>query len=424
MWLKRSAWLVGGLLLCWLITWLAVPPLLRWQAQTRLADALGRDVTLGEVNFQPWSLDLTVSDIVVAGVPRQGLASNATSRPDPADATPANGAEVGAAAVSAGAGVASATTATAATAGAGVASAPVAAGAAAAPSAAEPLLRIARLHVDLSMASLLRRAPVISALEIDAPQLRVTRTAPGHYDVDDLIERFTPRADAPPSEPASFALYNLQVRGADVRFDDRPVGRVQRIEALQLALPFLSNLPADVDVTVVPRLAFRLNGVAFDSGAQATPFARTRSGMLELAVGKLELAPYLGYLPDSLPVRLVRGAVSADLALQFALPEEGAPSVVLTGTIGAFDVALTDARAAPLLDWRELKLGLNEVRPLARKVSLDVLRIDGAQLHASRDAAGQINLLRLGTAPAAPAVSGRAATQEAPAVTGASASRA
>jgi uncharacterized protein involved in outer membrane biogenesis len=380
-WLKRLAWLVGGILLLWLITWLAVPPLLKWQAQTRLSDALGREVTLGEVKFKPWSLDLTVHDVVVSRALRP--------RPDAAGAVTAAASTISPAA-----------------------SAAKAAPQASAASAAEPLLRVARVHVDLSMASLLRRAPVISALEIDAPQLHVARTAPGHYDIDDLIERYTPRADAPVSKPASepgnFALYNLQVRDAQVHFDDRPVGRVQRIEALQLALPFLSNLPADVDVQVAPHLAFKLNGVAFDSGAQATPFAETRSGVLKLAVGKLDLAPYLGYLPDSLPVRLARGAVSADLTLRFALPENGAPSVVLTGTMGTFDVAVTDTRGAPLLEWHESKLGLNDVRPLARKVSLGTLRIDGAQLHASRNAAGQINLLGLGTAPAAASASASA----------------
>ncbi len=350
-WVRRVAWVAVLLLLAGLVAWLAVPPLLKWQGQLRLSEALGRSVTIGKVDFKPWALELAVDELVVAG---------------------------------------------------------------AAP-AAEPLLKVARLRADLSLASLLRRAPVIEALEIDAPQLRVARTAPGHYDIDDLLARFAPKPDAPASEPALFALYNLQVHNASLRFDDRPVQRVHTVDALQLGLPFLSNLPAQVDVKVEPRLAFKLNGTAFDSGALATPFAQTRAGDLKLTMAELDLAPYLPYLPVALPVRLARGVVSADLALQFSMPAGGAPSVGLRGSVAARDLVLNDAAGAALLSWQQLRLGLRDVQPLARRLGFDTLQLKGLQLHAARDAAGRINLLTLAGDKPAPASAAAAASAAAPA---------
>lgn len=346
-WLRRVAWGVAGLLAVWAVAWLAVPPLLKSQAESRLSALLGREVLIGEVAFKPWALDLTLRNVRIMGLP----------------------------------------------------------------GASGPLLELAQAHVDLSINSLFRRAPVIEALELDGLQMRVARTSAGHYDIDDLIERFTPRADAPASEPARFALYNLQLRDAQLRFDDRPVARVQQVDALHLALPFLSNLPGEVDVKVEPRLAFKLNGTPFDSGAQATPFAQTRSGELKLTVAGLDLAPYLGYLPEALPVRVVRGAVSADLALQFTQPQGAAPNVKLSGSVGARGLAVNDTAGAPLLAWRELQLGLRDVQPLARRLAFGALRIDGAQVHAVRDAAGQINLLRVagqGAGASAPATASTA----------------
>jgi len=354
-WLKRVAWAVGVLVLLWAVAWLALPALIKWQAPPRLSEALGRSVTIGDVGFKPWSLTLTVDEFAIAGR-------------TPADA---------------------------------------------------PLLKIKHLLADVSLSSIVRRAPVIEALEIDAPQLRVARTSEGHYDVDDLIARFSPRADAKPGEPARFALYNLQVRDAQMSFDDKPVKRVHQVDALRLTLPFLSDLPAEVEIKVEPRLAFKLNGAPFDSGAQATPFAQTKSGVLKLSMTDLDLAPYLGYLPASLPVRVTRGSVSADLALSFAVPPSGTPSVTLQGTADARNLALTDAAGAPLLDWQRLQLALRDVQPLARKVALDSVRFDGLQLHATRDAAGRINLLGLASpkgdaaiaaAPAASATSAATAT--------------
>lgn len=340
-WLRRLAWGVGAVLLLWVAVWLAIPPLLKWQVPLRASEALGRTVTLGDVGFHPWNLDLDLHDLAIAGLP----------------------------------------------------------------AAKQPLLQIKQLHANLSAASIFRLAPVIEALEIDALRLNVARTGAGRYDVDDLIARFTPKPDAKPAaEPAHFALYNVQVRDAQLHFDDQPVKRVQTIDALNLALPFVSNLPAQVEIKVEPRLAFKLNGTPFDSGAQATPFAQTRSGDLKLAFAELDLAPWLGYLPAALPVKVTKGSVSADLNIHFALPPGGAPSVSVKGKFGAKDLALTDAAGAPLLGWQALALGLRDVQPLARKLAFDTLRIDGLQLQATRDAAGKINLLQIAPAKGDPKV--------------------
>ncbi len=331
-WLKRVAWGVAALLLLMVAAWLAVPALLKWQVPVRASEALGRAVTLGDASFRPWSLELTLRDLTVAGLP-------------PAKA---------------------------------------------------PLLQLSQVHANLSVASIFKRAPVIEALELDGLRLALARTGEGHYDIDDLVARFTPAADAKPAgEPTRFALYNLQVRDAQVRFDDRPVGRVQQLESLTLALPFVSNLPAEVDIKVEPRLAFKLNGTPFDTGAQATPFAQTRTGDIKLAFTDLDLAPYLGYLPASLPVRLAAGRASADLALRFALPPSGAPTLALKGTLSAKQVSVRDASGAPLLGWATLALGLRDVQPLTRRLAFETLTVTGLQLDARRDADGAINLLRL-----------------------------
>ena len=134
-WLRRFGWGLAALLLLWLVLWLAVPALLKWQLPLRASEALGRSVTVADVSFHPWNLELTVNELAIAGLP----------------------------------------------------------------AGAEPLLRVGRVHANLSAASLLRFAPVIEALEVDALRVRLARTGEGHYDVDDLIARFTSKPDAKPA---------------------------------------------------------------------------------------------------------------------------------------------------------------------------------------------------------------------------------
>ncbi|OYT99269.1 MAG: hypothetical protein CFE40_05215 [Burkholderiales bacterium PBB1] len=338
--MRRCAWAGLALVVLWVLAWAIVPPVLKSQAQQRLSAALGRTVTLGDVSFSPWSLELTLRNIVIGGAPD-----------DPK---------------------------------------------------APPLLKVARLYVNADISSLLRVAPVVEAFEIDAPELRLARTAPGHYDIDDLIARFQPASPEPaPSEPLNFALYNLKISDASVLFDDRPVQQQHRLEALHLGLPFLANLPSKIDVKVEPRLAFRFNGTPFDTGAQATPFAQTRQATLQLKMGELDLLPYIGYLPPSLPVRLRGGSVAADLVLDFAMPVDAPPRAALRGSVGVNQLAVDDAAGAPLLAWKRLAVALRDVRPLSRELSFGVIELDAPTVHLSRDAAGRLNLAALAGPPSA-----------------------
>lgn len=339
-WFRRLGWAVAAVLALWLLAWLAVPPLVKWQVPRRLSATLGRDVTLGGVDFHPWALELVVRDLAIGPAPGAG-----TSAP--------------------------------------------------------PLLRVASVRANVALSSIWRQAPVIEALALDQPRIALTRTASGHYDIDDLIRRFAPRKDALPPETARFALYNLQVRDLALRFDDRPTGRVHVLDALNLSLPFLSNLPAQVDISVQPHLAFRLNGVAFDSAAQATPFAAIDHATLKLTLAGLDVRPYVGYLPHSLPVRLVGGTLSADLALAFTQAAKGPPTVSLSGWVAAHDLVLDNTAGVPLLAWKQVRVGLGDVQPLARKLAFDTLQLDGVQWHLDRAANGAVDPLRTGVATAA-----------------------
>lgn len=329
-----------ALALLWGLAWRVVPPLVKWQAEQRLSALLSREVTIGRVDFAPWSLALTVEQL------RIGAAAGAENQ--------------------------------------------------------AALFSVERVHVNADLRSLLRLAPVIEALDVEGPKLHLTRLADGRYDIDDLLVRLA-RNQPPPADdkPARFALYNLRLAGGSVEFDDRPVQRVHRVQGLQLSLPFLSNLPADVAVTVEPRLAFTLDGAAFDSDAQARPFAQDRASQLELRIAGLDLAPWLPYLPAGLPLRPSRGVFASQLQVQFTQAPGAAPRVALTGQATLRDVALVTAAGEPLAAWKQLQVGLADVQPLLRRVSLGAVTLDGAQLELRRAADGHLNLLPTSSATTA-----------------------
>ena len=352
-WLRALAATLAAVLLLWGVLWLAVPPLLKSQAEQRLSTLLERTVTIGAVQFAPWSLQLTLRDFAIAGA---GAA-------DP------------------------------------------------------PLLHVDRIHADADWRSLFRLAPVIEALELDAPQIHLARTAAGHHDIDDIIERLAPApsAQTEPRPPARFALYNVQVRDGALSFDDRPVARRHELTGLLLTLPFLSTLPSQLAVAVEPRLAFTFDGAAFDTGAQSRPFSRDRETAMTLHMGEFDLAIAKPYLPPDLPVELQRGRAQADLSLHFTVGDDNSPSVSLRGGIKVTDLALADRRGAPLAAWRELNAELDDVQPLRRKAALGTVRFDGLDVALARDAQGRINVMQLAS-PGAAASPGAPADNDAAAV--------
>ncbi|HMN22697.1 MAG TPA: DUF748 domain-containing protein [Ottowia sp.] len=339
-WVRRVVWTVGSLLLLSALAWLGVPPLVRWQGQKLASQELGRAVHLGEVRFNPWTLELSVQDIEVAG----------------AAGAPAQ-------------------------------------------------LGIERVYLNAAWQSIVRLAPVIDALQVQAPVLRLARRGDGHYDVDDILTRLAAAPKAPDdAAPARFALYNIELRDGRVEFDDQPVARKHELTGLQLAVPFISSLPSAREITVRPELAFVLNGSRFDSDAQALPFDASRRTDAALRLAGLDLQPYLAYLPADLSLRPRSGTVDAELRLRFE--EEPRQSLRLDGVLTLSGFAAEDAAGDPALALDRLKLELAELRPLEREFHLSAIELEQPRVTLVRHPDGSLNLAPAagsGAADAAPA---------------------
>lgn len=67
-WMRRCAIGVGVLAALFVLAWLAVPPIVRAQVESRATEALGRRTTLEAVAFDPFRLRLTLEGLAIAGL--------------------------------------------------------------------------------------------------------------------------------------------------------------------------------------------------------------------------------------------------------------------------------------------------------------------------------------------------------------------
>ena len=338
-WVKRSAWVLLGVLGLWLVSWLGLPPLLKNQLQSRGSEALGRAVTVGSVAFKPWTLELTISDLAIAT--QDGSDSQLSIKRLYIDAE------------------------------------------------MESLFRLAPVVKAFSLDSPSLRLTHLGGGRYDIDDV-IQKLVP---EVSDASKK--PQGVETPSEGlAPFALFNLALNQGSVDFIDQAVNQTHQLRALNIGIPFLNNLPSQREVVTEPHLAFQLNGSSFDSAAQSTPFAPSRKTDASIQLTTFDLKPYLGYLPPDLPLQLVSAVLSADVKLAFE--QTSPPTIQLSGRLELVNAEVRDLESQALLSFDSLVVAVDALRPLASLVRLSEVSLNGAVVELRHDKAGQLNGLQLG----------------------------
>lgn len=329
--LRRVGLAVGGLMVLWAIAWVALPSLFKSQFEARMTNVLGRQVTVGQVDIKPWSLELKLENVAVSYADAIG---------------------------------------------------------------STPQLSVKGIYVDMAVQSFFRLAPVMDAIQIDEPRLHIKHLGNGRYDVDDVLARFSQASDASHAQPLQFALYNLVLADGEVILNDSALGKWHHLKSLAIKLPFLSNFDSSREVTVQPQLAFVLNGAQFDTAAQSTPFTDSRKTQARFKLKDLDLVPYMRYLPASLPVRLESAVLNADIQLSFEQTKRASISLSGLVSASQVKVAVANPKASlgqDLLAFESLSVQLTDVRPLERHMQLGHVDWVSPRVALQRNAQGVVN---------------------------------
>lgn len=149
-WFKPATRALAALLGVWALSWLSVPALVKGPLERLASEQLGRTVTVGSLDFKPWSLELTLRDITVAG---------------------AKGAE------------------------------------------GQAQLTIGRVYVDAELQSLLRLAPVVDAFTVENPVLRLTHLGQVHHLLQRAHIGHVHRQAIKGQQVLAFAVGHLHIAG-------------------------------------------------------------------------------------------------------------------------------------------------------------------------------------------------------------------
>lgn len=257
-----------------------------------------------------------------------------------------------------------------------------------------------RLYVSLSPRSLWHRAPIIRRCQLEKPVVRIERLPDRRFNFSDLLERKETGPATPPADenPARFSLNNLEIHGGRIEFIDRTLATptTHQVEGLELAVPFVGNLPHLEERYVQPLLRATVNGTPFELKGELKPFAEAPEYSVKLKFDGVDLPYYLGYLPETLPVTVNNGRLDVDLDLTYRAADDVEPVLELAGRLDLTAFDLRERSGRPLIFLPLLEARLAPSRPLDRQVHLAAVTFRNLQGWISRNRAGEWNVARRG----------------------------
>ncbi len=204
-----------------------------------------------------------------------------------------------------------------------------------------------------SIESLYRFAPVADEVTLSGLKVSLARDGETHYNVTDILGRLAaqqPAKDAKDAknDPARFSISNIRLVNARVDFDDRPKATKHQVTDIDVAIPFISNLPTHLKEYVQPRFFARVNGTPMHLTGETQPFENSLRTHVALDLDALELPRYIAYAPSGLPVRLDHGKLDARISVRFTQAAGKNPSVDIAGTLALRELAVSSPDEGPL----------------------------------------------------------------------------
>ncbi len=200
-----------------------------------------------------------------------------------------------------------------------------------------------RMDLDASIQSVRHLAPVFDQVTLDGLKVNLVRETGSRYNVTDMLARLAEaQAKAPASsDKAKFSLNNIRVRNARVDFEDRPKGARHTATDIELAIPFISSLPAYLKDYVRPSFAAKVNGAGLMLTGESQPFENSLRTHLSIDLESLDVTQYVEYAPSPLPVKIDSGKLDARLTLRFTQSAGKEASVDIAGKLGLKDLRLS-----------------------------------------------------------------------------------
>tara|TARA_R110002073_G_scaffold332890_1_gene519605 strand:- start:1986 stop:5177 length:3192 start_codon:yes stop_codon:yes gene_type:complete len=196
------------------------------------------------------------------------------------------------------------------------------------------LFSFEKLYVDVSFDSVTRKAPVITAITLNAPKLSLVREGKQQFNITDLIEKFTQPSEDDDDQESSkthFSISNITITNGYFELVDHFKKSHQKISAINLGIPFVANFESTQATWIEPHFNAKINGAPIYLDGKVRPFASKLEATLVLKLSNIDLTHIDEYSPIPTGISLLSGYFDSDLVVTFSQTPDEPPSVSLSG---------------------------------------------------------------------------------------------
>lgn len=253
--------------------------------------------------------------------------------------------------------------------------------------------------------SLLKGRPVVDRVRLVAPYMHIIR-AGGGFNFSDIQERLKEEwqeEETKENQPAEkgltrFSIHDISLTNGTVEFFDRtaPAGTVSHaVRSIDVSIPSIDNTPGKEDDPIALQASAVVNGSPLKVTGNVRPFAEPPGALLRISLDEVEIPFYSAYLPNKIPVLVDSGTVSLGLDVAYTSRPELEPLINIAGNVTMKDLLLKERHKGPLFSLERFGVDIHSTDVMARKVSLDLLRVESFDLYVSRNRKGVWSFSRL-----------------------------
>ncbi|MDH0681230.1 DUF748 domain-containing protein [Achromobacter animicus] len=209
-----------------------------------------------------------------------------------------------------------------------------------------------------------------------------------------VAELAAAKPDEPPKPDEGlprFSLNNMVIENGTITLDDKVTGRKQVVDEFAIGIPFISTFGYATDIDVQPRLHLRINGSPFDLTGVARPFDVVPSSTLRVAFDGLQLEKWADVWPMPLPFKVESALLDSNLQVVFEQPKDAPPKIRVVGDLGLRRLDVRDPSGGSLAAWSALTVSRLELEPIARQVYIGEVGLWAPQIYVRRHANEHLN---------------------------------
>lgn len=259
-----------------------------------------------------------------------------------------------------------------------------------------PLISFHKIQTSLSLASIYKRALILSHVDIDTPIISFARTAPNRYSFSDILDRQKPVSKQDKNK-FLFSVNNISIRNGSIDFDDHIAGggRKHTVRSLEISVPFISNIPYLTEKHINPRISAVINDAAFDFAGKLKPLSKSLETTVHINLKQLNLPRYVAYSPVIPPANLTSGRLNLDADVSYRISADKRPELIIKGLLRLDDLNVNLKNGKPLAKLPVLEIKASRLEVFEKLFELDTIKLDGLELFVSRDGKGEWMYSRL-----------------------------